>query len=402
VASLPGTGDPGIPFADADIDRVLVIDRDEVRHMALKEPMGVRADEAGREQAQSLLEDLRILVSPVPAPIVTADPITAFAPLVHLHSREKLWPVTAETFLDNSWLGWSHDDGCADWVPDGSHLDEPDGVAAAKGRFDPAKLSGPAPYEHVPADEDCRDKGGAPFKASDHTRPYDTKGPPARLGTREGFYLDLDDRMRGGTRHVYEEPGLGLGQSVYAPLPVYYERADEKVDGRPGFRVTYWIFYALSQPPRPATEHFVHEGDWERISVLVAAGEEPGQYLPVSVRYHAHDRSRHVPWVTAKRVGTAGSDELTHPVVFSARGSHASYWRAGRFENVFVLGGRRHFAVFDDAIACPRCPQWRTWESLLSAKDQPWYGFGGSWGALGASETSTGRTGPSHYMQDPP
>jgi hypothetical protein len=331
----------------------------------------------------------------VPKPVVTADPITAFAPLVHLHSREDLWPVTAETFLANSWLGWAHDDGCDDWVPDGSHVEAPGSVAAAKGSFDPAKLSGPAPYEHVPADGRCRDQRGAPFRASDHTRPFDVRGRPARLGAREGFYLDLADRLRSGTRRVREEGE----QTVFGPLPAYYERHEEKAAGGPGFRVTYWFFYALSRPPGPATatQSLVHEGDWERISVLIAAGEQPGQYVPVSVRYHAHDGSRDVPWTAVKRVGTAGADDSTHPVVFSARRSHASYWRAGKYENVLVLGGRRRFGVFDDAIACPRCPQWRTWESLLDARAQPWYGYGGAWGAVGSDMGFTGPLGPSRY-----
>lgn len=398
IAPLPGTGDPGDPFADAEVDRVMEIDRDTVRQMALREPAGTRADEAGREEAQSLLEDLRVLVAGAPAAapelVTTADPIAAFAPLVHLHSREDLWPMSAERFLAHSWLGFAHDDGCRDWVPGGRHLAAPRDDAAAKGKFDPARLAGPNPYVHYNATARCRDSTSRPFKASDHTRPFDRKERPRGLGEREGFYLDLDDRYRGGTRAVKHESG----HDVLGRIPVYYQKESERVDDQPALRITYWFFYGLSRPPgkEVATRQLVHEGDWERISVLLVLGERTGDYSPTSVRYHAHDGSRDIPWNAVKRVGTGGSDPSTHPVVFSARGSHASYWKSGRYENVFRLRGRRRFAVYDDAIACPRCPQWRTWESLRSVR-QPWYGFGGAWGAVGSNMGFTGPLGPSRY-----
>jgi hypothetical protein len=83
--------------------------------------------------------------------------------------------------------------------------------------------------------------------------------------------------------------------------------------------------------------------------------------------------------------------------VFSARGSHASYWRAGSYENLFSVAGRPRFAVHDSAIACPDCPQWRAWEFLLDARVQPWYGFGGAWGAPGGMGGTTGPLGPSPF-----
>jgi hypothetical protein len=64
--------------------------------------------------------------------------------------------------------------------------------------------------------------------------------------------------------------------------------------------------------------------------------------------------------------------------VFSARGSHASFARAGKYATPFRTGDRELLIVEDDAIACPRCPQRRTWENLKDARAQPWYGFGGS------------------------
>ena len=147
----------------------------------------------------------------------------------------------------------------------------------------------------------------------------------------------------------------------------------DKADGERALRITYWTFYGLSEPPGAdaGTRFLVHEGDWERISVLLKPGANAGEYLPLSVRYHAHDGSRDVPWAAVKRVGTSGSADSTHPVVYSAIGSHASYWRTGRYENVFYLNGRRQFAVFDDARSCSRCPQWRTWDRSSTPVSSP-------------------------------
>jgi len=91
------------------------------------------------------------------------------------------------------------------------------------------------------------------------------------------------------------------------------------------------------------------------------------------------------------------ADVATHPVAFSAVGSHASYWRAGEYESVFRISGRPRLTVFDEAIACPDCPEWRTWENLLDAKVQPWYGFGGAWGSVTSSGGFNGPLGPSRY-----
>ena len=399
LAPLPGSGDPGDPFADADVDRILEINREKVLQMALRGPTGLANDEAGREQAQSLLEDLRVLVSGTPSPethtVITQDPVTAFAPLVHLHAKEKLMPMSANAFLKNSWLGWAHDEECDDWVPSGSHREDPSSDRDALGRFDRNRLSGPEAYSHVSADKNCTDATAPTFRTTDHMRPFDSKDRPRGLDFREGFYLDLDDARRKGTATVRTEGP----QTVLKPMPVYYERMADEADGERALRIAYWTFYGLSEPPGAdaGTRYLVHEGDWERVSVLLKPGTNAGEYLPLSVRYHAHDGSRDVPWAAVKRVGTGGSTDSTHPVVFSAIGSHASYWRPGRYENVFYFNGRRQFAVFDDARSCSRCPHWRTWESLLDARLQPWYGFGGAWGDVGSNTGFTGPLGPSSY-----
>jgi hypothetical protein len=407
-APLPGSGDPGDPFADADIDRIISFSRDKVSRVAMREPVGIRAEEAGREQAQSLLADLQVQqATGTPASqkqrVTTLNPVTAFAPLVNLHSREKAWPMSVNSFLENSSLVWVHDDGCPDYAfARLDHVDDRTEHREFLGRFDREKLGlsltsrKPGPltaYLHAPATSSCRDQTQNGFLSTEHTRPFD-KERPQGLPAKEGFSLDLWDKKRGGDKRI-DDSGP---QSLLRDVPVYFERHPEQVDGKEGERITYWFFYGLSQPPGPDlfTNRVVHEGDWERISVLLRhAGADT--YVPDSVLYHYHDSKRNLPWYAVKRVGAGGPELATHPVVFSAVGSHASYPRAGRYENVFRFAGRRRFAVSDEAIGCPKCPQWQTWELLEDARSQPWYGFGGAWGEVGGIGGTTGPLGPSRY-----
>lgn len=396
VAPLPGLGDPGDPFADAPIDRVVELRRDDVLRMALRGPASIATDGAGRQQAQTLLADLREQYAGSKAPaseqvVTTVSPETAFAPLVHLDVREPAWPMSAEAFLRNSWLMWGHD-RCPDYsVALGAHLKRPESRRAEiMGRFDRTRLAGANAYRHAPADGAC-DDASKTFSAADHTRAFDVAGRPRGLAVKEGFYLDLWDKRRSGAPKIEKEGS----QRFLHEVPVYVERSAEK-GGL--LRITYWLFYGLSIPPGDSklTRLVAHEGDWERVSVLLRPGPQAGRYVPLSVRYHYHDEYRDVPWAAVDRVGT-GADEPTHPVVFSARGSHASYPRAGSYENVVKVGGVRRLVVHDNAVACHECPQWRTWQMLVDAETQPWYGFGGAWGRAGRIGGTTGPLGPSRY-----
>jgi hypothetical protein len=53
--------------------------------------------------------------------------------------------------------------------------------------------------------------------------------------------------------------------------------------------------------------------------------------------------------------------------------------------------------VHDETIACVACPVWRTWESLVEATNEPWYGFGGAWGDVRGGAAPSGPLGPSRY-----
>lgn len=411
--SLPGNGDPGDPFADAAVDRVVGIPRSQVTRIAMREPAGVENDESGREQAHTLLAELLAGAGRQDAavqPVITTNPEVAFAPLVNLHSEEDWLPMSARGFIDESVLYWSNQESeCGD-----------DLVAAGAGRVGSERegsarirderLGTTDPYEHRQTTR-CAPQT-ATFLAIDLTRPFQGGDRPPNLPDKHGFYLDLDDDARKGhddTRDVGP-------QTFLRDVPVYVDREETALSAaereqlpadaaaaREGLRLTYWMLYGLSEPPGPdpAMDAFVHEGDWERISVRVARLGPAGgnRYLPLSARYHYHNHSRKIPWSAVRRVvgGTGGDQGATHPVVYSAEGSHASYWRAGRYEAVYEPKGDRLLAVDDNAIACSKCPQWHTWKLIRPARSELWYGFGGAWGKVGRDGDTTGPLGPSGY-----
>jgi hypothetical protein len=259
-----------------------------------------------------------------------------YAPLVYLHPDDPIRPMAASAFLAGSRFRWSHDGGCGDHQ------------LAAAGGVDPVAL-GSGGYLHQESDVICRHTGKQ-WSSREFTRPRQDGGPSGG----EGFFLDLDNALR---------PGEGTG------APVYY-------DYSPGAYVTFWFFYGFNDAP---TQFADHEGDWERISIRLDAGDRP-----TAVAYFQHSGHCVLPWGDAPHDGD-------RPVGYSAIGSHATYSTVG--------DGNDRSAGDRDTEAGP---QWRTWENLLPVREQGWYGYGGAWGEVGELEYTTGVLGPSDYKPPTP
>ncbi len=383
IAPLPGRGGAEDPFADAPIDRIAEIRRSRVLALVLRAPAGLGGGDDGREQARALLADLRSATEAgggAGATVQAVDPVATFAPLVSLHRREQSLPASADAWLGHATLVWKQD-GC-------------DAVTVRP--VDPVRLAGADPYAHRPAARGCaEDPQAQAITAADHTRPFDTKDRPTGLGAHEGFALDVDDAWRRPPAKV-ERVGP---QRTLQNAPVYVEQQRDPDAGQ--LRITYWFFYGLSQPPGPGsvTRHLEHEGDWERISVLLR-DDGGDRWTPLSVRFHTHDESRDVPWASVRKSDGGGG---THPFVYSALGSHATYWAAGSYESLPKVGGKPvRLPIYDRATACTDCPQWRTWEQVVDVRTRPWYGFGGAWGKIGDIGGTTGPLGPSNWkIRDP-
>lgn len=269
--------------------------------------------------------------------LLAANPIPTYAPFVYLHSSERNLPMAAEVFIAKSQLRWAHDDRCGD------HPAEPDGPVSASGL-------GRGTYVHqiaFPPIGLCRHHGRK-YHSNELTRPY-------QLGkTREGFFLDLDNGNRGGQ---------GVGSPVY-------------VDYKNGAYITYWFFYGYND----GVASFNHEGDWERISIRLTAANQP-----THVAYFQHSGYCVYEWNKVEKY------KKTHPVVFSAKGSHASYEKKGK-----------HFMGIWWDYTDNSGKKWQTWKSLSMVRNQPWYGYGGAWGEVGETSLTTGPLGPSSFKGPTP
>lgn len=318
------------------------------------------------------------------SPPAVPETVLKYAPLVYLHPNEAYFPDDPMTFIRGSELKWSHQ-AQAPVTPCG------DDSVAGLGEVDVERLGASAlsPYSHLPKNnDDCGPRMDIPpLAAYEHTRPFDGAARNNVLGQekgylREGFYLDPNDDD--------DELRKGLGTAA----PVFYEYVPRRY-------VTYWFFYPYDEfrikIPRAGKSIAIqsHEGDWERVSIQLDS-----ENLPVNIFFYGHSGGQMAAWSTINFYGG------THPVVFSARGSHASYRDAGEHDTefcFFLLGCAPDLTDY----GLP----WQTWNILLNVESQPWYGFGGAWGEVGelpvipiprslgklSGSEWTGPLGPSRY-----
>jgi hypothetical protein len=277
------------------------------------------------------------------------NPVFCYAPVVRLHPDEITFPMDIAAFATHSRLMWNRDHGCDDEM-----------VAE---NIDPQRIGHRAanPYTAQEAGWPGCDPSGHHFPANELTAPG-VDGKDHGLDKEEGFYLDLDDDQRLGA-----VPAQRHGQVKAA---AYHSLSGDRR------HITYWFMYGFNQGA-PATGTYVdhHEGEWERITV-----DLDGQGLATHVRYWQHTCTtpETVPYDAVEQAGT-------HPVVYSALGSHASFpdIREVPREGLCPLAGPIAGQGWGDKTAAGGA-EWKTWATdLRDAADQFWYGFGGAWGEVG-------------------
>jgi hypothetical protein len=330
-----------------------------------------------------------------PASVVTSRPAMAFAPLVHLYESEAARPISAADFIDYSSLTMANEP-C--YSQETVAIGEPrlrlkrDEPAPA---LDSRRLGGSRPYRQRMRSADCSGHQRRAYASSQHTRPYD---PGRRLRPHEGYYLDLLTSRLPGTADYSRD---GDRQLQVSRAPVYYERRAEQVDSRPAIRITYWLLFGLDGYPNgtAAAYALMHEGDWERVSVVLRSGGGPDRWRPVSVGYRIHGRWRDVPWMSVEVASADDGRAPTHPVVYAARGNHAPYPDQGRTVVRHEIDGAAPVRAADERHSCSDCPRWTTWTQLRPVNREPWYGYGGAWGAVGPTPENSGPIGPSPYTR---
>ena len=118
--------------------------------------------------------------------------------------------------------------------------------------------------------------------------------------------------------------------------PVVYAAAFPGPKGQ--IALQYWLFHAFDiwSPLVPASPDYwkAHEGDWEAVTVLLDAKRRPTE---VGGSRHCDGARR--AWAKVERRGT-------HPLLYSALGSHALYFGPGRYAQAKRCWPAAALAVF--------------------------------------------------------
>ena len=192
-------------------------------------------------------------------------------------------------------------------------------------------------------------------------------GEDLRQGLFE-YHLDFPgDSLEPGCTYEQWEQIL----TALAPPTIYAHVVREA--GVPGrLALQYWFFYTYND------WNNTHEGDWEMIQLNFDA-DSPAQALagqPVEVGYSQHSSAERAGW---------GDDKLeivdgTHPVVYPAEGSQATFFRS----QLHLMRSSAEGLGCDDttgpSLTVNPVVAVVPTEPAAYLKDFPWLGFNGRWG----------------------
>jgi hypothetical protein len=141
------------------------------------------------------------------------------------------------------------------------------------------------------------------------------KAPTAAdiAGKREGWYLDYEGKVLGDTC-VYARAFKKLLEEGKAPAITYAHIAREP--NHDGFVLQFWFIWYFNQ------FNDLHEADWEGMQLAFEANTttEALEEEPYEVILFQHAGGERASWEDGK-VQKEGS----HPVVYPAAGSHATF-----------------------------------------------------------------------------
>jgi hypothetical protein len=143
-------------------------------------------------------------------------------------------------------------------------------------------------------------------------------------GLRGDWYLNLEGRALGDTC-VYAKAFKKLVEEGKAPAVTYAHIARE--EGHTGFALQYWFFWYFNQ------FNDLHEGDWEGMQITFEA-QAPAAALheePSEIILFQHAGGERAGWDDGKV-----QKEGTHPIVYPAAGSHATFYDSA----VYVENGQ--------------------------------------------------------------
>ncbi|HKZ12276.1 MAG TPA: hypothetical protein VJL81_00380 [Solirubrobacterales bacterium] len=200
-------------------------------------------------------------------------------------------------------------------------------------------------------------------------------------GLGEGWYLNLEGRVLGDTC-VYARAFKKLIDEGKAPAVTYAHIAREK--GHSGFALQYWFFWYFNQ------FNDLHEGDWEGMQITfeadhpaVALHEEPSEII-----LFQHAGGERAKWTDGKV-----QKEGTHPIVYPAAGSHATFYDSA----VYVENGQHGSGLGCDNTTGPlrelKLAPIMMPNGIRTRGPFAWTSYGGRWGER-EKGFNNGPTGP--------
>jgi hypothetical protein len=200
------------------------------------------------------------------------------------------------------------------------------------------------------------------------------RGPTAadisRLG--DDYYLDLPGdplSIKCPARGSYAKDLQALRNDGKAPAVTYAHIATEP--GFTGLVVQYWFFYYFNQ------FNDVHEGDWEGMQISFDA-DTPAAALaqgPSQIALFQHAGGERADWDDAKV-----QKDGTHPIVYPAAGSHATFYD----DAIYIQNGSNGSGVGCDDTQLPHVES-NPAPTIIPTAAAPgsefqWLGFLGHWG----------------------
>lgn len=154
--------------------------------------------------------------------------------------------------------------------------------------------------------------------------------------------------------------------------PIYWIESEspwikqfQKTQGTTWRLIEYWYF----TPYNDTTVWFNigdHNADWEGIAVLVKTNEK-NEHIPIAIYMAQHKTGT---WYCANDVEWTKIETQTHPKVYSAKNTHATYNKPG---------SQNHGLIITDHTNTGHT--WQTWKNTAPLQTQLFYDYQDKWGA---------------------
>ncbi len=272
--------------------------------------------------------------------------LNKYAPVYYFHLEEKYFPDSVDEYLGNAELRFHY------------RLRKDDAILA-KGEVNQQTM-----ISQRHRNKDALGRYTDEFISSKDFRDTYNHG---------GFFLEVPDDLA-------DKDSVYFGDQNLDRTPIY---ATAYRCSKGTINLQYWLFYPYNLAPAVAGVRLNHEGDWEHITIRLDKSEN------ISEVYFASHNDEGESYL----LDSIEVHKGTHPVVYSALGTHASFVSAGVQDRGWYLpSDYTGKGAFLDATE--RVLNVGDGSTVLSNQDFILYG--GLWGEIGNTTISTGPKTPSY------